>query len=145
MSETLYYHGTDRYFDVFDPALLHSREGGHLNGVLGVWVATEPALASRFGSQVLVVSPAGHRVKTIEISELSELARRGDKEDDGGLDLHRRYAEQIRAEHDVLAIEETSGEVHMAILLHPEQVRIVERVPSESIEDPEASRNRPGR
>ena len=134
MSDPVYFHGTDRVFERFDSARLHSHEDRHANGMLGVWAACSPDLAARFGDTVLVVRPRRNRVHEFDISDLSRLAREGALSEEGAVEHHRRFAERHRGEYDVLAIRESSGSIDMVVLLDPEEIEILARVPSAAID-----------
>jgi hypothetical protein len=128
------FHGTDADFEQFslDFAVQSDRAS---NGHLGVWLAVDHELASRFGSCCLTVEADFACVYQMPLSELSTLHH---KMPDPGPDMDMRelerdyYAavrERLSADgHDAIAVVELDGRVGMYIALQPERLRIVERV-----------------
>lgn len=95
--------------------------GRHPNCYMGLWVAFDLELASRFGASVLEVEVPEPAVYDMEISELSSLANQASRSDDE-IAVHIAFADQLRAQgFNVARIVESDGRSDMAILLRPEE------------------------
>lgn len=122
------FHGTSATFETFERAALGAGDS-HPNGHLGVWLTTSPQLASAFGDWTLAVDAPGDVLYDMPIGDLSRLAHRCQREDDGGIELHRATAEALRKQgFEMIAIRETDGTAPTMVSLYPERCRIVDRI-----------------
>jgi len=132
------FHGTSISFDKFslDFAV---RPDMHGNGALGVWLAVEKELASRYGSRCLGVQASFKSVYPMDISELSGLNRKfvsQNTECPSSEESRRRelaYYQGHRQRllengYDAIAVIEKNGNCDMMIALDPDRLSIQGRM-----------------
>lgn len=109
----LLYHGGPHF--LLDPQLPldgHNTRG-HTNGALGIWTATDPEIASRFGRVVTRLELYEDvTVYDMPIDKLSSYARLGYSVED-----YIALREKIAATNPLIAIRETDGSIGQYILI----------------------------
>lgn len=122
------FHGTNAEFETFQDDFLNSREDGHVNGAMGVWLSPDPRLASSFGRWLLAVEVPDSRIYDMPLQELIQLARLNYRDETDSLVRHQEFANGLRSEgFDLVTIREENGSADTLIALHPERCVIVGR------------------
>ena len=123
------FHGTSRPLDKFEAGFSFTPEGNHPNGGLGLWLTTIPTLAARFGGWVLAVEAPASSVFRMTVEDLRNLADAGNRQKDGGVEMHRAFGVGLRADgYDLLAVIEQDGSAPTVVSLLPDQCAIIERI-----------------
>lgn len=123
------FHGTSRPLDRFESGSSFTPKDNHPNGHLGLWLTTIPTLAARFGGWVLAVEAPSTAIFKMPVEQLRKLADAGNRQLDGGVELHRTFGEGLRADgYDLLAVTEQDGSAPTVVSLFPAQCIIVERI-----------------
>lgn len=119
------YHGTADVFDAFSIDASIS-EGRATNGDLGVWLACENELASRFGEVALTVQADFSSTFPMPVSELQELHRQANLLAPApARDFYTKVRKAlVEKGMDSVVVIEMNGEYHMFIALDVDRLMI---------------------
>lgn len=132
-----YYHGTNEVFEKFSLDFA-ARPGMASNGHLGIWLAKDLTLASRFGKVCLLVDVQSTKAADIDIGEISLWHRQCGKvgwwlsEEEASIKEREFYAEKRRAllyqGYDLINVIEVDGKTDMSIGLIPENLSVLKAI-----------------
>ncbi len=130
------YHGTNNTFDKFSLDYSGQRYGTFSNAALGVWLATDPKHAARFGQYVMEVHLLPMNWEVFALDDLVALNTQAQRLEyqaqsvQGQKEAPIKFYQKVREDYlnqgvDALALQERDGSIRCWIVLDPTKLEII--------------------
>lgn len=125
----IFYHATNIEFEKFN--VDYQATKGASNGYLGVWTTYQVEDCAPFGDIIMKLEVPEVIAYEMPIGQLSQLHSKTIGMPDRGMSMYKEFSKLLLDEgYNAIYLVEKDGRSVQAILLAPENVRIVEHFPS---------------